>query len=210
VENVHGLPFDLPRLKEGTHPATTTVVRTVRTQKRKRGFEREGDPSDRSRASNWLTRRTRECQVRDMSNTVQTAPWQPYKLDGMSVRAVVPASVCCPHCASEHALRAWRTVAQFVYLCGKCGHAWMTDIAIISGSHRQRKAVSDIKIAVSAAPPFVAASADRRWSPPPALIMCAGCGTATANLMAFSIEGAEITAIYRCRTCGHQVDSASD
>ena len=47
----------------------------------------------------------------------------------MSVRCMVLAGIRCPHCtASSYSIRAWRTVAEIVYLCGQCDHTWSIDV----------------------------------------------------------------------------------
>jgi len=49
----------------------------------------------------------------------------------VTVRCMVLASIHCPHCtASSHSVRAWRTVAQIVYVCGQCDHTWTIDVEI--------------------------------------------------------------------------------
>lgn len=50
----------------------------------------------------------------------------------MSARCMVLASIHCPHCAAESdSLRAWRTVTQIVYECGRCDHTWALDVEIV-------------------------------------------------------------------------------
>ena len=47
----------------------------------------------------------------------------------MSIRSIVPASICCPQChASAEAVRGWRAFAQTFYVCGRCEAAWSIDI----------------------------------------------------------------------------------
>jgi hypothetical protein len=44
---------------------------------------------------------------------------------------MVLASIHCPHCtASSDSIRAWRTFAQIVYVCGQCDHTWTIDVEI--------------------------------------------------------------------------------
>ena len=48
----------------------------------------------------------------------------------VSIRSIVPTTICCPHChASAKTIRAWRAFAQIFYVCGKCDAAWRIDVA---------------------------------------------------------------------------------
>jgi PAS domain S-box-containing protein len=47
-----------------------------------------------------------------------------------------------------------------------------------------------------------------QWSPPSPLVLCEGCGTRTAHLVAFFVKDDTVT--YRCHTCGHRFDRIAD
>jgi hypothetical protein len=47
----------------------------------------------------------------------------------VSVRIIVPVSVCCPQCQARAAsIRAWRASAEIFYMCGVCDAAWTVGV----------------------------------------------------------------------------------
>jgi len=52
------------------------------------------------------------------------------------------AAIRCPHCdASREMIRAWRTFAEMVFVCGQCAHMWILDLEAESQCEAHTEAV---------------------------------------------------------------------